>query len=71
MLYFRVDAFYLETWWQPYFGSNNEYARGGWWDVPLLQLEDQDAYVQAKVLDLVRNLRDHAGVGRPRYRSMY
>jgi hypothetical protein len=71
VLYFRVDSFHLETWWQLYFGSNNEYALGGWWDVPLLQVEDQDAYIQAKVLDLVRNLREHAGVGRPRYRSMY
>ncbi|HEX5141412.1 MAG TPA: hypothetical protein VFX19_10730, partial [Dehalococcoidia bacterium] len=41
VLYFRVDSFHLETWWQLYFGSNNEYALGGWWDVPLLQVEDQ------------------------------
>jgi hypothetical protein len=48
VLFFRIDVVHLEVWWQLRFGSNNEHALGGGWDVPFLQIEDQDTYIQAK-----------------------
>ena len=57
-LFIRVDAFHLHTWWQLHEGGNLEHALGGWWNIPVLQIEDQDAFLEQKVLDLIRTLRE-------------
>jgi hypothetical protein len=57
-LFVRVDAAHLQTWWQLHEGGNLEHALGGWWNLPLLQIEDQDAFLQTKVLDLIWALRE-------------
>ena len=43
-LFIRVDSAYLKAWWQLHDGGNLEYALGGWWNIPILQVEDQDAF---------------------------
>ena len=57
-LFIRVDSVFLQTWWQLHLGSNLEHALGGWWNLPILDVEDQDAFIQEKVLDLIRTLRE-------------
>jgi hypothetical protein len=57
-LFIRVDVPHLKTWWQLHEGGNLEHALGGWWNIPILQVEDQDAFVKEKVLDLIRTLRE-------------
>jgi hypothetical protein len=47
-----------EAWWQPHEGGNLEHALGGWWNLPLLAVEEQDAFLQVRVLDLIWTLRE-------------
>ena len=56
-----MDPAFLHTSWQLHDGGNLEHALGGWWNIPVLDVEDQDAFIQAKVLDLIRNLREAPG----------
>jgi hypothetical protein len=57
-LFVRIDATHLQTWWQLHEGGNLEHALGGWWNLPILAVEDQDAFLQARELDLVWTLRE-------------
>jgi len=66
-LFSRVDSAHLKAWWQLHDGGNLEYALGGWWNIPILQVEDQDAYVKEKVLDLIRTLRETPHAYRSRF----
>ena len=62
-----LDPAFLHTWWQLHDGGNLEHALGGWWNIPILDVEDQDAFIQAKVLDLIRNLRETPEAYRSRF----
>jgi len=66
-LFIRIDAANLQTWWQLHEGGNLEHALGGWWNLPVLQVEDQDAFLQAKVLDLIWTLRESSSAHRSRF----
>lgn len=66
-LFVRVDPAHLRTTWQLHEGGNLEHALGGWWTIPLLQMEDQDALLETKVLDLIRTLRETPDSCRSRY----
>ena len=66
-LFVRVDAVHLKTWWQLHEGSNLEHALGGWWNIPVLAVEDQDAFVRSKVLELIRTLRESPSSYRSRF----
>jgi hypothetical protein len=66
-LFIRVDSTHLQTWWQLHDGGNLEHALGGWWNIPILQIEDQDAFLEAKVLDLIRTLREAPSSTRSRF----
>ena len=66
-LFVRVDAVHRRTWWQLHEGGNLEYALGGWWNIPILQVEDQDAFIEEKVLDLIRMLRESPSAYRSRF----
>ncbi len=57
-LFIRVDTTHLQTQWQLHDGGNLEHALGGWWNIPVLQIEDQDAFLEAKILELIRTLRE-------------
>ena len=57
-LFIRIDPTFLQTWWQLHEGGNLEHSLGGWWNVPVLEIEDQDSFLEAKVLDLIRALRE-------------
>ena len=66
-LFVRVDTTHLQTRWQLHEGGNLEHALGGWWNIPIMQIEDQDAWLEAKVLELIRTLRETPDA----YRSGY
>jgi hypothetical protein len=66
-LFIRVDTLHLHSWWQLHNGGNLEHALGGWWNIPILQVEDQDAFVKEKVLDLIRTLRETPSTCRSRF----
>jgi len=66
-LFIRIDAVHLQTWWQLHEGGNLEHALGGWWNLPVLAIEDQDAFLQAKVLDLIWTLRESPSAHRSRF----
>jgi hypothetical protein len=57
-LFIRVDATHVQTWWQLHEDGNLEHALGGWWNLPVLAVEDQDAFLQARVLDPIWTLRE-------------
>jgi hypothetical protein len=63
VLFVRVDATNAQTWWQLYEGTNIDYALGGWWNVPVLIIPDFDDWIKAKVLELVRTLREDDATG--------
>ena len=63
----RVDTTHLQTKWQLQEGGNLEHALGGWWNIPIMQIEDQGAWLEAKVLDPIRTLRETPDA----YRSGY
>jgi hypothetical protein len=56
-LFIRVDSLHLKTSWQLREGGNLEYALGGC-NIPILGVEDHDAFLEEKVLDLIRTLRE-------------
>jgi hypothetical protein len=66
-LFIRVDTLHLHSWWQLHDGGNLEHALGGWWNIPIIQVEDQEAFIQAKVLDLIRTLRESPSSYRSRF----
>ena len=66
-LFIRVDVTHLQTWWQLHEGGNLEHALGAWWNIPILQVEDQDAFVKEKVLDLIRTLCESPSSYRSRF----
>jgi hypothetical protein len=39
----------------------------GWWNLPLLAVEDQKAFLQARVLDLIWTLREASSSHRSRF----
>ena len=57
-LFVRIDIANLQTWWQLHEGGNLENALGGWWNLPVLAVADQDAFLEARVLDLIWTLRE-------------
>ena len=63
-LHFRVDARYMQVWWQlrdaP---AVREIAHWGWFVVPVLTIPDFDAFLQQKVLDLIATLQEDATTG--------
>jgi hypothetical protein len=61
------DVLHLQTWWQLHLGGSIEYALGGWWNTPILQVEHQDAFVREKMLDLIRTLRETPDAYRSRF----
>jgi hypothetical protein len=66
-LFVRIDAVHLQTWWQLHEGGNLEHALGGWWNLPLLAVEDQEAFLHARVLDLIWTLREASTSHRSRF----
>ena len=66
-LFFRVDSWRRQTSWQLHDSGNREYALGGWWNIPVLEVEDYDAFVKEKVLDLIRTLRETPHAYRSRF----
>lgn len=66
-LFVRVDAVHLHSWWQLHEGANLEHALGGWWNIPILQIEDQDAWLEAGVLELIRTLLESPSSYRSRF----
>ncbi len=66
-LFVRIDTTHLRTWWQLHEGANLEYSLGGWWNIPVLQIGEQDAFLEAKVLDLIRTLRETPDSYRSRF----
>ena len=57
-LFVRIDVVHCQTWWQLHEGGNLEHALCGWWNLPVLAVEDQDAFLEVKVLDLIWTLRE-------------
>jgi hypothetical protein len=63
-LHFRVDAADNDVWWQLRDAPASwEYARWGWFVVPVLTVPDFDAYLQQKVLDLIGTLQEDEATG--------
>lgn len=66
-LFVRIDVTHLQTWWQLHEGGNLEHALGGWWNLPVMAVEDQDAFLEARVLDLIWTLRESWSAHRSRF----
>jgi hypothetical protein len=66
-LFIRVDAAHPQTWWQLRGGGNLEHALCGWWNLPVLAVQDQDAFLEARVLDLIWTLREASTSHRSRF----
>jgi hypothetical protein len=66
-LFIRVDAALLQTWWQLHVGGNLEHALGGWWNLPILDVEDQQAFVEDLVLNLIKTIREDPSTYRSRF----
>ena len=64
-LFIRVDPAFLQTWWQLHEGGNLEHALGGWWNLPILDVGDQEAFIEAMVLDLIRRCARRPAVTGP------
>jgi hypothetical protein len=62
--HFRVDAADRDVWWQLRDAPASwEYAGWGWFVVPVLTVQDFDAYLQQKVLDLIGTLQEDETTG--------
>ena len=60
-LFIRVDATHLRTWWQLHEGGNLEHALGGWWNLPILDTDEQRGFLEAMVLNLIRCIQETPG----------
>jgi hypothetical protein len=66
-LFIRIDVPFLDTRWQLHLGGNIEHALGGWWELPILDVEDQPAFVEDLVLELIRTIREEPSAYRSRF----